>query len=148
MPDECYPCSFNALLPHAPLREAMVVEGGWRVAHAFNTTLPGWLIVVPTRHVTAMDELSEDEASALGGLLMRLSIALRQVTGCEKTYVMLFAEQEGFSHLHVHVVPRMDWFAPDQVGPGVFAFLDASTERALTEDDRDEIAGRVRDAMA
>jgi diadenosine tetraphosphate (Ap4A) HIT family hydrolase len=144
MPDECYPCSFNALLPNAPLREAIVVEGGWRVAHAFNSTLPGWLIVVPTRHVTAMDELSDDEAAALGVLLRRLSVALREVVGCEKTYVMLFAEQEGFSHLHVHVVPRMPWFTAKQRGPLAFSFMSDDQSAWLSEDDRDALALRLR----
>ncbi|MDI1290479.1 MAG: HIT family protein [bacterium] len=147
MTDACYPCSVNALLPDAPLREAMVVEGGWRVAHAFDTSLPGWLVVVPTRHVTAMDELSDDEARHLGALLRPLSAALREVTGCEKTYVMLFAEQEGFAHLHVHVVPRMAWFTPEQLGPRVFEFLGSASADALGESERDDMAARIRCAM-
>ncbi len=130
--------------PLCALREAIVGEGGWRVAHAFNSTLPGWLIVVPTRHVTAMDELSDDEATALGGLLRRVSIALCDVVGCEKTYVMLFAEQEGFSHLHVHVVPRMRWFTAEQKGPRVFSFMSDDQSAWLSEDDRDALALRLR----
>ena len=36
---------------------------------------------------------------------------------------MLFAEAEGFGHLHVHVVPRMPDFEPEVLGPRVFAYL-------------------------
>ena len=58
---------------------------GWRVAHDFNTSLPGWLILVPTRHVESLDELTAAEADTLGLLLRQASIALKTVTGCRKT---------------------------------------------------------------
>jgi diadenosine tetraphosphate (Ap4A) HIT family hydrolase len=38
---------------------------------------------------------------------VRLSRALRAVTGCVKTHVVQFAEAERFSHVHFHVIPRM-----------------------------------------
>ena len=78
---------------------------GWRVAHAFGTSLPGWLVVVPRRHVIALDELTAGEAADLGPLLRALTAAMRAVLGCGKTYVALFAEAEGFEHVHFHVVP-------------------------------------------
>ena len=37
---------------------------------------------------------------------------------------MLFAEAEGFGHLHVHVVPRMPDFESEALGPRVFALPD------------------------
>jgi hypothetical protein len=37
---------------------------------------------------------------------------------CQKTYVMMFAEKAGFTHVHFHVVPRMDDFPDDRIGPG------------------------------
>jgi diadenosine tetraphosphate (Ap4A) HIT family hydrolase len=57
--------------------------------------------------VTALHELTAEEAAGLGPLLRGLSAALGRVVGCTKTYVMLFAEAEGFAHAHFHVVPRI-----------------------------------------
>lgn len=136
MTTECYACDQSA--PDAPFRERIVREGGWRVAHDFNSSLEGWLIVAPLRHVHALDELTADEATALGELVRKASIALKTVTGCEKTYLMLFAEAEGFAHLHVHVVPRMPDQPDDRRGPAVFGYL--KDGRALSPERRDEIA--------
>lgn len=118
MAAECYPCRMTARLEDLPPREKVHLEGGWRVAHAFNSTLPGWLVLVPTRHVTSLDELTALESEELGLLARKVSIALRNVTGCEKTYLALFAEAEGFGHLHVHLVPRDADLAADHRGPG------------------------------
>jgi diadenosine tetraphosphate (Ap4A) HIT family hydrolase len=137
---ECYACSQSAL-PDMPVRERVWVMPGWRVAHDFNTSLPGWLIVVPTRHVESLDEFTAEEAEAMGLLLHQASVALKNVTGCQKTYVMMFAEKEGFTHVHFHVVPRMDDFPEDRIGPGVFGYL---RETPLTEDRRDELAAEIR----
>jgi diadenosine tetraphosphate (Ap4A) HIT family hydrolase len=81
----CYACSQSAL-PDLPVRERVWVMPGWRVAHDFNTSLPGWLILVPTRHVESLDELTAEEADTMGLLLRQASIALKNVTGCRKTY--------------------------------------------------------------
>src|SRR5215467_9686753 len=93
---ECLSCAANARTD-LPLRERVYVGQRWRVAHAFGTALPGWLVVLPLRHVVALDQLTPPEAADLGPLLREITSALRRVTGCEKTYVALFAEAEGFS---------------------------------------------------
>lgn len=136
MPRNCYACDQSG--PDAPFRERFVREAGWRVAHDFNSSLEGWLILAPLRHIHALDELTADEALALGDLLRRSAVALRSVTGCEKTYVMLFAEAEGFAHLHVHVVPRMADQPVDRRGPDIFGYL--KDGRRLSTARRDEIA--------
>jgi hypothetical protein len=51
----CYSCEQNAA-PDRPPREAAVVTRYWRVVHAFNSCLAGWLVILPLRHVTALDE--------------------------------------------------------------------------------------------
>jgi acyl-CoA thioesterase len=50
---------------------------------------------------------------------------------------MFFAEAEGFSHLHVHVVPRMPDLPPDQVGPAVLTHIGAPESAWVPEDERD-----------
>jgi diadenosine tetraphosphate (Ap4A) HIT family hydrolase len=138
----CYVCRQTAQ-PVVPPRESVWSEPGWRVAHAFNSSLPGWLVVVPTRHVDSLADLTVDESGAMGRLLRNASLALRSVTNCPKTYVMLFAEAEGFAHLHLHVVPRMEDQPGDRRGPAVFAYLE---EEALNDQERDAVALRLRSA--
>jgi len=95
---------------------------------AKGTRLPGWLVVVPTRHVTSLAELSASEAGELGPLLRDVTRALEQAVGCTKMYVALFAEAEGFGHVHFHVIPRMRDQEEALRGPGVFRLLGASEE--------------------
>jgi len=119
---DCLVCPRLRWADPAP-RDAIAERAGWRVSHAFGANLPGWLVVVPTRHVTSLDELTDGEAGALGGLLRAATSALRAVTGCEKTYVLLLAEAEGFAHVHFHVVPRHAEMDPAARGAKVFALL-------------------------
>jgi len=130
-----------------PARERVYVGPRWRVAHAFGTSLPGWLVMMPRRHVTAFDELTRAEAADLGPLLWELSAALRRVTGCEKTYVALFAEAEGFSHVHFHVIPRQAELDPQLHGPRVFGLLGRDPAEHVPDAVMDQIAARVTAAM-
>ena len=77
-----------------------------------------------TRHVASFTELTPEAADELGGLVRRLGTALEAVTGCVKTYLMQFSEAEGFSHLHVHLVPRLPDHPEDARGPRVIASKD------------------------
>jgi diadenosine tetraphosphate (Ap4A) HIT family hydrolase len=145
---DCYACRNNDRLDQLPPRERIAADQHWRVAHAFNSTLPGWLVLVPRRHVTTIAELTDDEAAALGTWQVRLSRALHEVTGCVKTYVMQFAEQEGFAHVHFHVVPRMPDLPVDRRGPGIFRYLDPPPGERLREAQRDNLALAVRAALS
>ncbi|GAB3066362.1 hypothetical protein GCM10027053_32150 [Intrasporangium mesophilum] len=142
----CYPCDRQAS-GSLPPREDVVRTDHWRVAVAFNSTLPGWLVVLPTRHVTSLTELSPDAADELGGLVRRLGLALEAVTGCVKTYLMQFSEAEGFSHLHIHVVPRMRDQPELARGPRVFAYLVDEAAQWPPESERDAVALSVRAAL-
>ena len=120
MVDACYSCA-QTKNGVETIRENIWAASGWRVAHSFNASLAGWLVVVPDRHIESPDEMAVEEAESLGPLLRDVSKALKQVTGCQKTYVIMFAEAEGFSHLHFHVVPRLDDLPPHRRGPNVLA---------------------------
>lgn len=145
---DCYACQNNVASDTRSVSEAIHVGEGWRVAHAFNTSLPGWLVLLPLRHVAAVEELSLAESAAMGVLIRRCALALRQLTGCKKSYFMFFAEAQGFSHLHVHVVPRMDWFKPEQSGPRVFSLLGLEPEHSLTPEARAAFSLEIRAALA
>ncbi len=69
------------------------------------------------------------------------------MTSCLKSYFMFFAEAEGISHLHVHLVPRMPSFTEAQTGSGVFAFLRGPEAEQVSERDRDLLALKIRAAL-
>jgi diadenosine tetraphosphate (Ap4A) HIT family hydrolase len=131
-----------------PLRERVYLSPRWRVAHAFGTALPGWLVVLPRRHVIALDELTDAEAAELGPLLREVTAALREVTRCDKTYVALFAEAEGFAHVHFHVVPRHASLDSELRGPRVFGLLGGDPARDVPDSVRDQVAASVAAALS
>lgn len=136
-------CRNNDRFDQLPPRERVAADPYWRVAHSFNSMLPGWLVLVPRRHVTTLAELSDDEAATLGTWQVRLSRALHEETGCVKTYVMQFSEQEGFGHLHFHIVPRMPDIPDDRRGPAVFGYLARPPALGIDEQDRDDLAAAL-----
>lgn len=143
----CYSCDQLAA-ESPPPREDVLTTEYWRIAHAFNSTLPGWLVLLPTRHLTSFTDLIPEAADELGGLVRRSSGALEVVTGCVKTYLMQFSEAEGFSHLHLHLVPRMAEQPEDARGPRVFTYLTDERARWIPEPERDALAVRLRAALA
>jgi diadenosine tetraphosphate (Ap4A) HIT family hydrolase len=142
---ECVTCASNARVD-LPARERIYLGPRWRAAHAFGTSLPGWLVLVPRRHTVALDDLTTDEAADLGPLLRAVSSALREVVGCRKTYVALFAEAEGFQHIHFHI-PRQPGLEADLRGPRVFGLLGGDPARYVPEAVMDEIAGKLSRAL-
>jgi diadenosine tetraphosphate (Ap4A) HIT family hydrolase len=145
-PASCVSCTNNAR-SDLPPRERVYVGPRWRAAHAFDCAVPGWLVLLPMRHVTALDELTADEAADLGPLLRALTAALRKVTGCQKTYVALFAEADGFAHVHFHVIPRDPGLPAEFRGPRVFGMLTAEPGRRVPVDAMDQIAAEVGGAL-
>jgi diadenosine tetraphosphate (Ap4A) HIT family hydrolase len=143
--DSCYACRNNAN-PDLPVREAIYRSQDWRVAHAFDSSLPGWLVLLPTRHLSSMSELSQAAAEELGRLQRALSIVLEKQLGATKAYVMFFAEAEGFAHLHVHVVPRMPDQPASERGPAVFSRLGGPGQLAADEINR--VSTLIRDSLA
>jgi diadenosine tetraphosphate (Ap4A) HIT family hydrolase len=143
----CYSCDQQGD-DSLPPREDVVHTDHWRVAHAFNSTLPGWLVLLPTRHVLSFTDLRPEAADELGGLVRRMSAALEQVTGCVKTYLMQFSEAEGFSHLHLHLLPRLAEHPAAALGPAVFSLMAADESRWLPAAQRDDVAVALRAAYA
>ncbi|AEV85287.1 HIT family hydrolase [Actinoplanes sp. SE50] len=141
---DCLACATDARFDDPPPRERIAADPHWRVVHAFTSTLPGWLVLIPRRHVTAIADLTDDEAAALGTWQVRVSRALHAATRCAKTYVVQFAEQDGFGHVHFPIVPRMPDLPDDRRGPAVFRYLAKAPTQGLTEAERDELALTLR----
>ena len=128
----------------APLWDSIYRTPFWDVVHSYNTSLPGWLVLVVRRHIEAVDELTNEEAAELGHLLQCTSLALKEITGCVKTYVMQFAEMAEHPHVHFHVVPRMADLPEDRRSTKIFGYLGVSEEARVSEETMNEIAAKVR----
>jgi diadenosine tetraphosphate (Ap4A) HIT family hydrolase len=145
----CYSCHEAAAADaDLPPRQRVWRSAHWRVVHAYDTSIPGWLIVIPIRHLTNLAELEPAEAAELGPLLAELSRALVDEVGCLKTYVLLLAEAEGFSHIHFHVVPRMPDQPAELRGPRIFGALGVPPEQAVPATRADRLATAIATRVA
>jgi diadenosine tetraphosphate (Ap4A) HIT family hydrolase len=140
---DCYTCAQETAGRDAPPWQRLAADEHWRVAHAFNSAVPGWLVLVPRRHVTTIAELTDAEAAGLGSWQVRLSRALARVLGCQKTYVAQFAEADGFVHVHFHIVPRPPDLARDLRGPRIFQLLGAAADARVGEAEMTRLAAEL-----
>lgn len=104
-------------------------------------------MLVLQRHIESLDELTEQEAAELGGLIRRVSSSLKSVIGCVKTYVIQFAEHEAHPHVHFHIVPRMANQPADRRSAQVFGYLGVPPEERVSEDQMNEICANIRDDL-
>ena len=128
----------------APLWDCIYRARFWDVVHSYNTALPGWLVLVVQRHIEAIDELTDDEAVELGVLIRLVSMALKKVTGCVKTYVVQFAEMAEHPHVHFHIIPRMANQPEERRSTRVFEYLGVSEEERVSEETMNEIGTQVQ----
>lgn len=145
----CYTCELTRRRDagDAPLWDSIHRTQYWDVVHAYNSALPGWLVLVARRHMAAIDEMTEDEAIELGKLIRQVSVVLKVVTDCCKTYVIQFAEAPQHPHVHFHIVPRMPDQPEDHRGPNIFKYLGVSDEERVSEAAMDKIALDVRSRL-
>ena len=77
--------------------------GTWVVDHCFGPLGVGTLIVKPRRHVTAVADLTNEEAAALGPLVHRATQVVTELAEPEQTYVTLWSHAGGVP-VHIHFV--------------------------------------------
>ncbi len=128
----------------APPWDSILRTEAWDVVHSFDTSLLGWLVVVARRHVESVARLEEPEAVELGRLLREVSRAVETAVGCQKTYVVQFAEARDHPHVHFHVIARMLDLPDDAIGPKIFRYLGRPEEERLSEETMNELALRLR----
>ncbi len=131
----------------APLWDCIHRTPYWDVVHSYNTALPGWLVLVLRRHIEAIDTLTSEEAIELGVLLQQVSLALKEVTGCLKTYVIQFAEMAEHPHVHFHVIPRMADQPENRRGTKIFEYLGVPDEERVDQEMMNSIAKKVREIL-
>lgn len=115
----------------------------WDVVHAYDTSIAGWIVLVARRHITAVAELTDEEAGELGPLIRDVSRALGTILPCSKTYVAQFAEHPLHPHVHVHVVPRRADQDEALIGPKVFDALGVPDDRRVSEATMNGIAAAL-----
>ncbi|CAN5839542.1 HIT family protein [soil metagenome] len=80
------------------------------VALAFLDARPlfvGHTLVVPRHHVVTLPDLAVDDVAPLFERVRALSVAVRDASGAQGTFVALNnVVSQSVAHLHVHVVPR------------------------------------------
>ena len=119
----------------------------WDLVHAYNTSYLGWLVLIVRRHIEALDEMTPPEAAELGALLRDVALALKQQTGCQKTYVMQFAESSDHPHVHFHIVPRMPDQAPEDLAYRVMRRLGVPLTERCAEADMNQLALAIRQRL-
>ncbi len=70
---------------------------------------PGHTLVIPKRHATTLDELSDEDAAACGRVLPKLARAIRSVTGIADCNILQNngkLAHQAVGHVHFHIIPR------------------------------------------
>jgi diadenosine tetraphosphate (Ap4A) HIT family hydrolase len=98
----------------------------------------GHTIVIAKPHVPDIAGLSDGFGSELMTIMLRLTRALKAVTGCDKVYQVTMCSGK-VSHLHFQLLPRL---AGERIGGGVFS----STRQFLAS--AEPMAGAIRTALA
>ena len=142
----CHTCTLTARRDAgaAPLWDNIYRTAHWDVVHSFNTSLPGWLVLVARRHMAAVAALTAAEAAELGDLQRRVSRALHEVTGCAKTYIIQFAEHPDHPHVHFHIVPRMANQPAERRSVNIFSCLGVAETERVSEEEMNEVGAQIR----
>lgn len=114
----------------------------WRLTTSLHSEIPGFSYLEPKRHVPYITELDGKEAGTLGEVLARTTKALKDVTGAQLVYVLVFGGH--IPHLHLHLSPHV----PD--GPPIGTIFDRLAQEAplLPEDELRSIAARLQQELA
>ncbi len=71
----------------------------------------GHALVIPKQPARTLDEVDEATAAALGKALVKVSRAVKSVTGCDAYNVLQnneAAAHQAVFHVHFHVIPKPD----------------------------------------
>jgi histidine triad (HIT) family protein len=102
----------------------------------------GHALVIPKQPARTLDEVDDATAAALGVALVRVSRALKAVTGCNAYNILQNNESlahQAVFHVHFHVIPKRD----EDEGLGIEwpkSRLDHEAAAKLAERIREEIA--------
>ena len=106
MPErDCILCDGDAAA-EALNRVVVWEDDHWRLSMSRRGYTTGFGYLEPKRHVPYVTDLEGEEAATFGGVLARVTSALRRAAGAELVYVYIFGG--GIPHLHVHLAPHRE----------------------------------------
>ncbi|MFN2609884.1 MAG: HIT family protein [Actinomycetota bacterium] len=143
-PDDCLACQARA--GKIRLNPAPEIYSGehWIVEHIEPTDILGWVVLATREHRHAMHDLVPAEWAEVTSVLPALCQAIRNVTGCEKEYLAQFAEQDGFNHVHIHVIPRMPTWPVEWRGFSVSSAIGKNAKQPISAERMSEFALRLK----
>lgn len=107
---KCIGCLHNEQGDSAP---GMVkVTQLFHVHQDFEVPIPGFVIVATRRHVTSIDEFTDDEAKEFVDTIRHIRRAMRETLGIENVY--LIQEEDTEDHFHLWMLPRYEWMQDEQ----------------------------------
>jgi histidine triad (HIT) family protein/ATP adenylyltransferase len=101
----CFVCAFLRGDPGS--EHELLYDDGTHVAFLNRySTLRGYAIVVPRRHVTDdVRDLTSAEYRALQAVVHKVARAINEVVPTERTYILSLGSMQGYAHVHWHVAP-------------------------------------------
>lgn len=111
---ENYQCPFCRIVNGDLSRDHVVYQDERVMALISMHWLPnnsGHVLVVPTRHIENIYDLTPDIGVYVHELARQVAIAFKQVYGCDGTSTRQHNEPAGYQdvwHFHMHVFPRYD----------------------------------------
>ena len=76
--------------------------------HDINPQAPTHVLVIPRKHIAALDELTESDANTIGTTIVRASQIARELGLAQDGYRLVVNNGEGAGqtvfHIHVHVL--------------------------------------------
>jgi diadenosine tetraphosphate (Ap4A) HIT family hydrolase len=76
----------------------------WRLSVVLQGPVPGFAHLEPKRHIPYVTDLDGAEAATFGGVLARVTAALREAADADKIYAYVFGDH--VAHLHVNLAPH------------------------------------------
>src|ERR1044071_5627114 len=125
---ECWTCKSNTGEKRISPGPTIFEGKYWLVEHAYPVKTIGWLVIVLKRHAEALHELTTEEFAELAQIQARLIPLLYEDLHSEKEYVVCYAEQEHFHHIHFHVFAKPHDLADELKGGSSFALLKVPAE--------------------
>jgi len=106
-PSSCYACDLST--GAVRLLGGLIVETtAWRVEHCQGPLGVGTLIVKPKRHCLHVWDLTREETTELGPLLVEATEVVRHLTKPDQVYVCLWSHA-GWQAGHIHFVLQPAW---------------------------------------
>ncbi len=120
------------------------------VSQDFEVPIPGFMIVATKRHLSSIDELTNEEAAEFTQILRATRKLQREILGIESVYI--HQEEDSSDHFHIWMMPRYEWMG--QFGHKVESMrpvMDYAKARLKTEENLaklDEDIKRLRAAAS